>query len=56
MVSERETHNQTVTVGGEDRDLTWKQGVGIYVAGHDFGYGATVKVKGTRTRWSRYGG
>lgn len=37
----------TVPVDGEDRDATWEQGVGIYVAGHDFGKGDTVKIGGT---------
>lgn len=31
----------------EDRDATWKQGIGIYVAGHDFGKGDTVRIEGT---------
>lgn len=43
----RTTRNLTVTVDGEDRDATWKQGVGIYVDGHDFGKGDTVKIEGT---------
>lgn len=42
----RETRHLTVTVKGDDRDATWKQGVGIYVAGHDFGKGDTVMIEG----------
>lgn len=37
----------TLTVEGEDRDATWKQGVGIYVDGHDFGNADTVEIGGT---------
>lgn len=33
----RTTRHLAVTVNGEERDATWKQGVGIYVSGHDFG-------------------
>lgn len=43
----RQTRNLTVTVDGADRDATWKQGVGIYVAGHDIGKGDTVEIEGT---------
>ena len=39
VMSERETRHLTVTVAGEERDATWKRGVGIYVSGHDFGKG-----------------
>lgn len=52
----RKTRNLTVTVDGEDRDATWKQGVGVHVAGHDFGKGDSVLIKGrlhevTKMRW-----
>lgn len=40
----RKTRNLTVTVNGDDRDATWKEGVGIYVVGHDCGKGDTVKI------------
>lgn len=43
----RKTRNLTLTVDGEDRDATWKEGVGIYVSGHDFGKGDTVGIEGT---------
>lgn len=43
----RRTRHLTVTVDGEDRDATWKQGVGIYVAGHDIGKGDTVEIERT---------
>lgn len=33
----RKSRHQTVSVNGDERDATWKQGVGIYVGGHDFG-------------------
>ncbi len=36
----------SVTIDDEDRDATWKQGVGIYGAGHDFGKGDTVEIEG----------
>lgn len=32
---------------GDERDATWKQGVGIYVSGHDVGKGETVEIDGT---------
>lgn len=46
-MSTEKTRNLTVTVDGEDREATWKQGVGIYVAGHDFGKGDSVEIEGT---------
>ena len=42
----RNTRHLTVTVDGDERDATWKQGVGIYVSGHDFGKGDTVLIDG----------
>lgn len=42
----RKPRHLTVTVGGEERDATWKEGVGIYVSGHDFGKGDTVDIEG----------
>lgn len=44
-MSERETRHLTVTVDGDERDATWKQGVGIYVAGHDIGKGDEVRIE-----------
>lgn len=41
------TRHLTATINGDERDATWKQGVGIYVSGHDFGKGDTVEVEGT---------
>lgn len=43
----RKTRHLTLTVDGEERDATWKQGVGIYVGGHDLGKGETVEIEGT---------
>lgn len=42
----RQTRHLTVTVDGDERDATWKQGVGVYVGGHDFGKGDTVEIEG----------
>lgn len=47
MIPKREIRHLTVTVDGDERDATWKQGVGIYVSGHDFGKGDTVEIEGT---------
>lgn len=44
---EPDTRHLTVTVDGNERDATWKQGVGIYVGGHDFGKGDSVEIDGT---------
>lgn len=46
-VPDRETRHLTVTVEGEERDATWKEGVGIYVEGFDIGKGDTVLIEGT---------
>lgn len=43
----RQTRHLTVTVDGDDRDATWKQAVGICVAGHDIGEGDEVEIEGT---------
>lgn len=43
----RQIRNLTVTLDGDERDATWKEGVGIYVSGHDFGKGDTVEIEGT---------
>lgn len=45
-MSARDTRHLTVTVDGEERDATWKEGVGVYVSGHDFGKGDTVLIEG----------
>ena len=45
--SVRETRHLTITVDGDERDATWKEGVGIYVEGFDIGRGDTVLVQGT---------
>lgn len=45
--SDREIRDLTVTVGGEVRRATWKEGIGIYCAGHDVGRGNTVEIEGT---------
>lgn len=37
----------TVEVEGEERDATWKEGVGIYVEGFEIGKGNTVLIEGT---------
>lgn len=42
----RRTRHLTVTVDAEDRDATWKEGVGFYVEGHGFGKGDTVEIEG----------
>lgn len=47
MIPKRETRNLTVTVDGDERDATWKQGVGTYVSGHNSGKGDTVEIEGT---------
>lgn len=36
-----------MAVDGDERDGTWKEGVGIYVSGHDFGKGDAVEIEGT---------
>lgn len=51
----RRTRHLTVTVDGEDREATWEQRVEIYLGGHDFGKGDTVKIDGTQHEWSRCG-
>lgn len=43
----KETRHLTVIVDGDERDATWKEGVGIYVDGFGFGKGDTVLVEGT---------
>lgn len=47
---ERETRHLTVTVDGDERDATWKEGVGIYVEGFDIGKGDTVRIEGAPHR------
>lgn len=47
MTSSRETRHLIVTVDGEERDATWKQGVGIYVSGHDIGKGDEILIEET---------
>lgn len=42
----RRTKHLTVTVEGGERDGTWKEGLGIYVSGHDFEKGDTVLIEG----------
>ena len=34
-------------MNGDERDATWKEGVGSYVDGFGFGQGDTVEIEGT---------
>lgn len=53
----KETRHLTVTVDGDERDGTWKDGVGIYVAERDIGKGDTFEIdEVTNTRRIRYMG
>lgn len=47
MAGKRRTRHLTLTVDGDEREATWKQGVGIYVGGHNFGKGDTVEIDDT---------
>lgn len=39
-----------VTVGGDQRDATWEQSVGIWVPGHDINVGDRVEIEGSPYR------
>ncbi len=45
----RRTRELTGTVDGEERDATWKEGVGIYVDGFGFGKGDTMRARALGT-------
>lgn len=42
-----ESRNLTDSVEGEDRDATWKEGVGIYMDEFDIGRGDTLLIEAT---------
>lgn len=45
-----ERRDLVVTVDGEARDATWKQGIGIWVPGHDINKGDRIEIEGTPYR------